>query len=138
MSISTKLRALLSVAALLLVASSGYATPQQDVTRVSATLNGVFSPRGFFNILVPLNAMQGVTAAKLDLKLSRITIDFAAGTSVTQAQMRQVMVDAGYRPGPITIVHLPQQSATESGNGWIRIKHPKTSNPVARWIEENF
>ncbi len=138
MNSSPKLLAHFSATALLLVASLGYATPQPEVTRVSATLNGVFSPRGFFNILVPLSEMQGVTAAKLDLKLSRITIDFAAGVTVTQEEMRQAMVDAGYRPGPITIVNIPKESATESGHGWIRIKHPKTGNPVVRWIEENF
>ena len=138
MNSSPKLLALFSVAALLSVASLAYATPQPDVTRVSATLNGVFSPRGFFNILVPLGKMQSVTAAKLDLKMSRITIDFAGGATVTEAEMRQVIVDAGYRPGPITIVHIPKESATESSHGWTRIKHPKTRNPIARWIEQNF
>ena len=123
---------------MLLVVSLGYAAPQPDITRVSATLNGVFSPRGFFNILVPLGKMQGVRAAKLDLKISRITIDFAGGNTVTEAEMRQIIVDAGYRPGPIAIVQLPEQGASESGSGWIRIKHPKTRNPIAHWIEENF
>lgn len=138
MSRSPKLRALLSVAALLLVASLGFAAPPPVITRVSATLNGVIAPRGFFNILVPLSKIQGATAAKLDLKISRITIDFAPGATVTQKEMRQVIVDAGYRPGPIAIVQLPEGGAAESGSGWIRIKHPKTRNPIAHWIEENF
>jgi len=109
-----------------------------EMTRVSATLNGVFSPRGFFNILVPLTRMQGADAAKLDLKLSRITMDFAAGATVSQQQIRQVILEAGYRPGNISIARLPEGRARETGPGWIRIKHPRAKNPVVRWWEENF
>lgn len=111
---------------------------QPEMTRVSATLNGVFSPRGFFNILVPLTRLQGADAAKLDLKLSRITIDFADGASVSQDEIRQVMVEAGYRPGNILIARLPEGRASETGPGWIRIKHPRARNPLVRWLEENF
>ncbi len=111
---------------------------QPEITRVSATLNGVFSPRGFFNILVPLTRMQGADAAKLDLKRSRITIDFADGAPVSPDEIRQVMVEAGYRPGGVLVQRLPQQQAVEIGPGWIRIKHPRAKNPAVRWLQENF
>lgn len=112
--------------------------PQPEVTRVSATLNGVFSPRGFFNILVPLTQMHGVRAAKLDLKPSHITIDFADGASVSKAKIQRVMVEAGYRPGNVSIQRLPEQQASEAGPGWMRIKHPRTKSRFLRWLEVNF
>ena len=111
---------------------------QPEVTRVSATLNGVFSARGYFNILVPLMHMQGVSAAKLDLKPSLITIDFADGVPVSQEKIRHVIIEAGYRPGNVLIQRFPERQARETGPGWIRINHPKTKNPLVRWLEENF
>ena len=113
-------------------------TSSAEMSRVSATLNGVFSPRGFFNILVPLEKIEGVRATKLDLKKSLITIDFDPGISVTRAEMRQVMVDAGYRPGAVTIQHLPVAKASETGPGWMLIKHPHSRHSVIRWFQTNF
>ena len=70
------------------------------ITRAVASLNGVFSPRGFFNITVRLYQLAGVQSAKFDLKKSRITLDFQPGVTVSSQDIRQVMVDAGYKPGP--------------------------------------
>lgn len=109
-----------------------------QITRVSATLNGVFSPRGFFNILVPLGHIQGVRATKLDLKKSLITIDFDPGTRVTNAEMRQVMVNAGYKPGPVEMEHIPVLKVSEIGPGWRAVKHPRSKNSLIRWFKTNF
>lgn len=132
----------LSSILLLLVASlpavADTTRPCPSIMRASATLNGVFSPRGFFNILVPLHKLQGVRAVKLDLAMSRITIDFAPGTSVTKDQIRQVMIDAGYRPGQVDIATLPESEASETGPGWQKIKHPHSKHAIARWAQENF
>lgn len=131
----------LCAAALLVCAVSplnAQKTAQPEITRVSATLNGVFSPRGYFNILVPLNHMRGASAAKLDLKSSQIIVDFSEGAPVSEAQIRAAIVDAGYRPGNVEIRHLPERQASERGAGWIRIKHPQTKNPFMSWLEENF
>ena len=80
-------------------------TPLTDlkVTRAVASLNGVFSPRGFFNITVRLYQLAGVQSAKFDLKKSRITLDFQPGVTVSSRDIRQVMVAAGYKPGPVDI-----------------------------------
>ena len=109
-----------------------------QITRVSATLNGVFSPRGFFNILVPLGQIQGVRATKLDLKKSLITIDFNPGTPVTKTEMRQVMVNAGYKPGPVAMEHIPVSKVSEIGPGWKAVKQPHSKNPLIRWFKMNF
>ena len=115
------------------------ATPAANVTRVAATLNGVFSPRGFFNILVPLERFEGVKAVKLDLNTrARITIDFEPGHAITQDQIRQVITDAGYRPGQVNILSLPESQATETGPGWMPIKHPTSHNAFGRWAQINF
>jgi hypothetical protein len=109
-----------------------------QITRVSARLNGVFSPRGFFNILVPLSHIQGVRATKLDLNKSLITIDFDPGTSVSKAEMRQVMANAGYKPGPVAIEYIPISEVSETGNGWRAVKRPRSKNPLIRWFRMNF
>ncbi len=142
MTAPSKCKALGVLCAVLLASSivtaADASSPAAEITRVSATLNGVFSPRGFFNILVPLDNIQGVEAAKLDLKKSRITIDFSPGTPVTHAEIRQVMIDAGYRPGPLSIERIPKSQATESGPGWMKIKHSQSRHAFMRWLKRNF
>ena len=106
-------------------------------TRAVAKLNGVFSPRGFFNIIVRLNRLDGAEWAKLDLKKSQITVDFAPGIEVTPESLQQVERQAGYKPGPVTIERLTPP-VDRSAPGWKRLKHPRTKNQVARWFELNF
>ncbi len=106
--------------------------------RAVATLNGVFSPRGFFNIMVRLNRIEGAEWAKFDLKRSRITVDFAPGTAITAEAMQQVEREAGYRAGPVQIQVLDGAPVDRSAPGWVKLKHPRAKNKVARWIELNF
>ncbi len=101
-------------------------------------MNGVFSPRGFFNITVRLYQLNGVEAAKFDLKKSRITLDFKPGVTVTSPEIQQVMIGAGYKPGPVQIQLLAPSEVSETGPGWMRIKHPASRNPVVRWFQLNF
>lgn len=108
------------------------------VTRAVASLNGVFSPRGFFNITVRLYQLAGVESAKYDLKKSRITLDFRPGVTVTPQDIRQVMVDAGYKPGPVDIQLLSPQDVSETGPGWMKIKHPRSKSAFVRWVQLNF
>lgn len=134
------MRRLILLAAMAVAAAcpgrAGDAAP--DITRVVATLNGVFSPRGFFNITVRLYQLQGVRWAKFDLKRSQLTLDFEPGVAVTEKEIKTVMVSAGYRPGNVKVESLPASAATETGPGWVEIKHPKASNPVVRWFQLNF
>ena len=108
------------------------------ITRAVAILNGVYSPRGFFNITVRLYRLPGANAAKYDLKKSRITVDFAPNVRITEDDMRRVMLEAGYKPGPVTIQTLASSDASETGPGWVKLKHPTSKNPVARWFQLNF
>jgi copper chaperone CopZ len=107
-------------------------------TRAIAALNGVFSPRGFFNLTVRLYQLPGVDAAKYDLKKSQITLDFKPGITVTQEEIRQVMIGAGYKPGPVKLEMLAPNQVTEIGPGWVKIKHPTAKNAVVRWFQLNF
>ncbi len=111
---------------------------EPTITRATALLNGVFSPRGFFNITVRLYQHPEVEWAKFDLKKSRITLDFRPGVIVTPDEIQRIMIEAGYKPGPVTIQSLPTSEASETGPGWMKIKHPKSKNPIIRWFELNF
>lgn len=123
-------------AAVLALSCSGQDAPK--VTRAVATLNGVFSPRGFFNITVRLYQLPGVDWAKFDLKKSRITLDFKPGVAVTPEEIQNVMTGAGYKPGPVQIQLLAANQVSEVGPGWVKIKHPASKNPVVRWFQLNF
>ena len=112
--------------------------PEATIARAVATLNGVFSPRGFFNITVRLYQLEGVDWAKFDLKKSRITLDFKPGVTVTQDEIKNVMIGAGYRPGPVSISQIAPAEASRDAPGWTRIKHPHARNAVKRWFQLNF
>ncbi len=119
-------------------ADAHLSTSDLKITRATAILNGVFSPRGFFNITVRLYQLTGVEAAKFDLKKSQITLDFKPGVTVTPQDIQQVMVGAGYKPGPVQIRLLEPSEVSETGPGWVKIKHPKSKNAVIRWFQLNF
>ena len=106
--------------------------------RVTEQLKGVFSPRSFFNILVRVDKLPGVVRAKFDLKKSQLTLDFLPGTVVSPEQIRRVMVDAGYTPGPFKIENVPVTAPPDNRPGWVKIKHPKSRSALVRWLEINF
>lgn len=111
---------------------------EPKITRATATLNGVFSNRGFFNITVSLYQLQGLEWAKFDLKQSRMTLDFKPGVTTTEKEIQDVMINAGYKPGAVIIKSLAPPDVSETGPGWMKIKHPKSKNPIIRWFELNF
>ncbi len=131
-------RLLLPAALLLAAVAVNAQPPSARVVRAIAHLNGVFSPRGFFNITVRLYSISGVDAAKFDLKKSQITLDFKPGVAVTEAEIQKVVVDAGYKPGPVQIQLLPPDQVRETGPGWVKMKHPTSKNPLIRWFQLNF
>jgi hypothetical protein len=114
------------------------AATEPKITRAIATLNGVFSNRGFFNITVRLYQLQGLEWAKFDLKQSRMTLDFTPGVTTTEKEIQDVMINAGYKPGAVIIKSLALADVSETGPGWMKIKHPKSKNPIIRWFELNF
>jgi copper chaperone CopZ len=124
----------------LCVLAAGLRADTPMITRAVAGLNGVYSPRGFFNITVRLYRVPGVDWAKYDLKKSQITIDFEPGVTATQESIWRVMKEAGYKPGPVRIEHIAAADAEagRSAPGWVRIKHPRARNAVARWFQLNF
>ncbi len=107
--------------------------------RVTAHLNGVFSPRGFFNILVGLYSLPTLKSAQFNLGQSSIVLDFPPNTvPITTKQIQNIEKAAGYRPGPVAIQWIPAQSFAENGSGWVKIKHPQSKNMFKRWLEQNF
>ncbi len=123
------------------VANSQTSRSSQDVSwqRVTAHLNGVFSPRGFFNILVRLYSLQSLQSAQFNLRQSSVILDFPPGTSpITSDQIQRIEKDAGYRPGQVEIQQIPARSFAETGPGWTKIKHPQSKYAVIRWLKQNF
>jgi hypothetical protein len=110
----------------------------ETITRATANLNGVTSARGFFNITVRLYQLPGVEWAKYDLKQSRITLDFAPGSSVTPEAIQEVMKGAGYKPGKVLLDQVDKPDHYEHKLGWNKIRRPSTKNPVGRWFQLNF
>ncbi len=121
-------------------ASLAQTKPANDKSfqRVTEQLRGVFSPRSFFNILVRIDKLPGVVRAKFDLKKSQLTLDFLPGVVVSPEEIRNVMVDAGYTPGPFKIENIPVSAPPDNRPGWINIKHPRSRSAFVRWLEINF
>lgn len=137
-------RMLLCFALLCMAASRGFAAaaapaPVADWQRVTAHINGVFSPRGFFNILVGLNSMQALKAAQFNLGQSTVVLDFPPNSPpISGEEIQHIEKIAGYRPGPVEIQHISAHAFSETGPGWVRIKHPTSKDPFVRWAKQNF
>lgn len=133
--------ALLLLLSVSCIADSQTSKSSQDASwqRVTAHLNGVFSPRGFFNILVRLYSLPSLESAQFNLRQSSIILDFPPGTPpVTSDQIQRIEKDAGYRPGQVEIQQIPAASFAENGPGWTKIKHPQSKYAVIRWLKQNF
>lgn len=117
---------------------AGQACGAQTITRATANLNGVTSPRGFFNITVRLYQLGGVEWAKYDLKKSMITLDFKPGSTVTAAAVQGVISAAGYKPGAVQVQQVAQPERYEHRLGWSKIRRPTAGNAVGRWFQVNF
>lgn len=114
-------------------------TPDSDWQRVTAHLNGVFAPRGFFNIIVSLYSLPSLRSVQCNLKQSSIVMDFPPGTPpITTEEIQHVEKLAGYRPGPVEVQRIPVQAFAENGPGWIKMKHPQSRNAFIRWVKQNF
>lgn len=143
---TTSIRNIHRILALLLLfsvscAANSQTSGSQDVCwqRVTAHLNGVFSPRGFFNILVRLYSLPTLESAQFNLRQSSIVLDFPPGTPpVTSDQIQRIERDAGYRPGQVEIQQIPVRNFAENGPGWTKIKHPQSRYAFVRWMKQNF
>ncbi|MGC9200144.1 MAG: hypothetical protein ACP5E5_14625 [Acidobacteriaceae bacterium] len=114
-------------------------SPDACWQRVTAQLNGVFSPRGFFNILVRLYSLPSLESAQFNLRQSSLVMDFPPGAPpITSKQIQRIEKDAGYRPGNVEIQQMPVQKFAENGPGWIKIEHPQSKYAVVRWLKQNF
>jgi hypothetical protein len=122
--------------ALLLVAVP--AAGAELITRATANLNGVTSPRGFFNVTVRLYQLRGVEWAKYDLKKSMITMDFEPGVTVTSDEVGKVISLAGYKPGSVQVEQVQKPEQYEHRLGWNKIRRPTAKNPIGRWFQVNF
>ena len=119
--------------------TSGMCPREACWQRVTAHLNGVFSPRGFFNILVRLYSLPALESAQFNLRRSSVVLDFPPGSPlVTTGQIQRIEKDAGYRPGQVEIQKIPARSFAEDGPGWMKIKHPQSKYAVVRWLKQNF
>ncbi len=111
---------------------------KQKAIRAILKVQGVFSPRGFFNIEVRLYQLKGLKRYRFDLKDSLAILDFEPGVSISSSSLKNVMVMAGYQPGPVTIKEITLSQMKEKGRGWLA--PPAVNSPWAfiRWLELNF
>jgi hypothetical protein len=115
------------------------ADSQQCWQRVTAHINGVFSPRGYFNLLVGLYSLPTLHRAQFNLGAATIVMDFPPGSpTITAGMIHTIERRAGYRPGPISTQEIAQKSIAETGAGWTTIKHPLAKNSFIRWAQQNF
>jgi len=101
-------------------------------------VHGVFSPRGFFNILVRLYKLNGLDRYKFDLRDSEMILDFFPGARVDPAEIKNLMIKAGYRPGPFKIEHLPGGAASRDAAGWHSPPGAESKSAIVRWLKTNF
>ncbi len=101
-------------------------------TRAVAKLYGVYSPRGFFNLVVRLKCLDNAEWVKLDLKLAQITVDFGPGEEVSKETLARVQHEAGYRPGPVDLFRVTGETVDHSAPGWMRLKSPPPKKTAQR------
>ena len=110
----------------------------EKAIRATLKVQGVFSPRGFFNIEVRLYHLQGLKRYRFDLKNSLAILDFKPGISISSSSLRNVMVMAGYQPGPVTIEKILVSKMKDHGRGWITPPKINSRWAFIRWLELNF
>lgn len=110
----------------------------QSFTRVTVHVLGVFSLRGFFNMQARLYQTQGLARYKFNLRDSLMILDFQPGVTVPPSEIKQLMVDAGYRPGPFSMQQLPLSALSNNGSGWIEAPHASGRSPFVTWLKMNF
>lgn len=121
------------------LASDCTAPLHQCWQRVTAHINGVFSPRGYFNLLVGLYSLSQLDRAQFNLSTSTIVMDFPPGSPViTAAVIQTIEKRGGYRPGGVTIQQIAPADLRETGPGWMTIKHPQSKNLFLHWAQQNF
>jgi hypothetical protein len=107
-------------------------------TRVTVHVLGVFSLRGFFNMQARLYQTQGLARYKFNLRDSEMVVDFKPGVFVRPAEITQLMVQAGYRPGPFSLQQLPANTLSAHGSGWMEAPSASDGSPLSRWLKMNF
>jgi len=118
---------------------TGAANPgPQRFVRVRVTILGIFSPRGVFNLVVRLYKLKGLARYKFDMPDALMTLDFKPGVAVEPSTIRNVMVRAGYQPGPFKIELLPISAASSNEPGWLTPPRVESKSALIRWFELNF
>jgi hypothetical protein len=128
--------------ALLVLALWACQANAETVTRAVAGVNGVNSPRGFFNISVNLYRLPAVEWVKFDLEKNLLTLDCAPGSRITEAELRDAIRSAmtlgGYKPGAVKVLTVEAPTVHDSKLGWRKIKRPTSRSALGRWFQINF
>ncbi len=114
----------------------------ETVTRAIAGVNGITSPRGFFNISVNIYRVPAVEWMKFDLEANRLTLDCKPGSTITEDELREAVRSAmtlgGFKPGPVKVERVEQPSEHPAKLGWRKVKRPTAKSGVGRWFQINF
>ncbi len=114
------------------------ANDHRSFARVTATVLGIYSPRGVFNLSARLLKLEGLERYKFDIPDSLMVLEFKPGVVPEPAQIRDVMVKGGYQPGPFKIEHLPVSEAEKNGVGWMEPPKITSDSAFVRWLQMNF
>ena len=111
----------------------------QSFTRASMQLLGICSPRFVYNIIVRLFAVPGVERFRVDIKSGRMLLDFKPGVAATREEVKNIMVSAGFAPGPFELLKVPLSEAPKAGSPyWHTFPVLRSKNALGRWFELNF
>ncbi|MFN3165949.1 MAG: heavy-metal-associated domain-containing protein [Phycisphaeraceae bacterium] len=67
----------------------------------SVQVSGMSCPQCANNIKLILDDAEGVENSRVDLGSGRVFIDFSQGGALTDAQIEQLIKDAGFTPGEV-------------------------------------
>lgn len=67
----------------------------------SVQVSGMSCPQCANNIKLILDDAEGVDNSRVDLGTGRVFIDFSEGSALTDAQIEQLVKDAGFTPGEV-------------------------------------
>ena len=87
--------------------SWGSAALAADAEVVDIAVKGMSCPFCVYNVEKNLHALDGVRSADVDLKQGRARVVMQPGAVLNESRLRKAIIDAGFTPGPISVVPDP-------------------------------
>ena len=92
---------------------AGTTQAAEDKT-VDIAVQGMSCPFCVYNVEKKLNALDGVSSARVDLAQGRARVVMQPGNGPSDEQLRQAITDAGFTPGDIVSPAVAPEGASPS------------------------